>query len=212
MTAEPGRSRDKHRSISMPQWLITAVAVGAAALFGLAIGLLISSRALGVKVPWFRRETNLTWERQVSLMTKADPKVGATLKLPAIEDLQKQPVQLPLPGVPVLLYVESYEVGESDIKSLEAEMAAYPGVRSCVVFLLSDPKKVYQEAQSRGFRSLFLYDRAGQMRQALNAFGNARLYVFGREGRLLFVQNPLDSDKETIRKARKALETALRGA
>jgi hypothetical protein len=209
------RGSQKHRSgirsIPVPYWLIPVIAVGAVAFLGVAIGILMSSRMLGVKMPPLRRPTQPTWEQTVALEMKADHKVGAVIKLPAIEDLQRHQVQLPLRGVSALMYVSRYEISEGDVRAMEREMAAYPRVKTCVVFMLSDPAMVQQRAQQAGLRSELLYDRGGQLYRTLNAFGNSRLYVFGWGGKLAFIENPLDSEKETIRKARGAIERALRG-
>ncbi|UCH35923.1 MAG: hypothetical protein JSV65_06100, partial [Armatimonadota bacterium] len=178
---------------------------------GVLVGIFVSSRALGVKWPPPQRAPQVSFEEQVPQMMKADPKLGERIQLPEVEDLDKRKVQLPLPGVSALMYVKSYDVGDEDIRVMEQELAPYPQVRTCVVFMLSDPEMVRQKAQENGFRSLFLYDRAGQMREALNAFDNARVYIFDRAGSLVFIENSADDDEDIIAQAKAAVEQALSG-
>ncbi|UCH35680.1 MAG: hypothetical protein JSV65_04840 [Armatimonadota bacterium] len=211
MNQESQQGGEGRRSVQFPQWLVTVIVVLAVAAAGVLVGIFVSSRALGVKWPPPKPTPQATWEEQVGQSMKADPKLGATIELPEVEDLDKRKVQLPLPGVSALMYVESYNVGDEDIRVMERELAAYPQVKTCVVFMLSDPEMVRQKAQENGFRSLFLYDRAGQMRDALNAFDNARVYIFDRAGRLVFIENPADDDEDIIAKAKAAVEKALSG-
>jgi hypothetical protein len=140
-----------------------------------------------------------------------DPSLGASPKLPTIEDLQGRPHALPPPGVSILRYFDFEEINSRDVQTIETEAGRYPRVTTYVAFSSANPAQVAQQVLQNGFRSSFLYDRGGELRKALNAFFNGRIYVFDAAGRLVFMDYPSEPDTEVLNKARLAIEYALRG-
>ena len=195
----------------LPRRLGIVLTVCAVIAAGVTAGVLFSSHVLQRKQPPARVRFG---SRRVLLdnLRKRDPRLGQKVDLPTIEDLQRYPHPLPPPGVSILRYFEIPEITNRDVQAIEAEAGRYPRVGTYVVFLRSDPAKVAEQARQNGFRSVFLYDRGGQLRKALNAFFNGRIYVFDAKGRVVFMDYPGETDEDIVRKARLAIETAQREA
>jgi hypothetical protein len=142
---------------------------------------------------------------------RRDPGVGTTVDLPPLEDLEGNTVQLPVFGcVTALLYERRCQESafHEDVRLLEEGTAAYPGLKTCVVFSATHPETLKAMIRNRDYRSAFLHDRTGEVSKALNAFGIARLYLFDKEGRLLYIENPLDPIEKLVEEVRAILDSA----
>jgi hypothetical protein len=209
MSKPLGQRSTTHLSSRLPRQLGIVAAVCTVIAAGVTAGMLFSSHVLQRKqspsgvLPGSRRAA-------LDSVLKRDPRLGQKVNLPTIQDLQRYPHLLPPQGVSILRYCYDEKINTRDVQTIESEAARYPQVTTYVAFNCADPADVAQQALQNGFRSTFLYDRGGELRKALNAFFDGRIYVFDAKGRVVFMDYPGESDDDIVRKARLAIETALR--
>jgi hypothetical protein len=131
---------------------------------------------------------------EYSLIARAmrrDPAVGKRISFCPMADLHGNLVRLPFSAsLTALLYVRrcAESAFHEDVRLLEKGTAGYPELRTCVVFSATHPETLKTMIRDRGYRSVFLHDRTGEVSKALNAFGIARFYLFDKEGRLLYIE------------------------
>jgi hypothetical protein len=208
-----------HR-VTLPYWLfvvILALAVGSA---GLAIGIFASHRILGegssapsparATLPLAKRK--LAQAAEFRMQMARDPRLGTRVAFPSVRDLDGRDVTLPLPGaITAILYMRQCEQCsfDQDMRLMEAQTAAYPQVRTCMVSsAIVRPEALKQKIRGKGYRSVFLMDRTGGVGEALNAFGTARFYLVSSDAKLLYIENPLDSTEKLIGGVKSAIESA----
>jgi len=212
MNQEPIPRRQRLTSFRLPYWLVAPLTVVAVVFVGFKVGTFTSGRMLRVRPqppPQSESERMKQRAREAQLLLRKDPKVGTRLSLPPIEDLQGNSVQLPLQDSVTAVLYDRACCSQENIGILETHASAYPTLKTCVVFAVSDPTKVWEEIRAKGYTSTFLYDRGSELGRALNAIGVARLYIIGGDGTLLYVEDPTDPPEKTIQEAKEAVEKAL---